>query len=73
MRPIVCFVFLIVVVAGAVIVPLAPVIDCPLGIGPGNTGLEHLSCDVCKHTGKLTLLQAARWLRMNKGRWRYSC
>jgi len=73
MKPILCFVFLIVVVALAVIVPLAPVIPCPLGIGTGNAVLEHRSCEVCKHTGKLTLLQAARLLRMSRGRWPQSC
>jgi len=73
MRPFLCFVFLIVIVAVALVVPLAPVVDCPLGIDRWGTGLEHESCEVCGHTGKLTLLQAARLLRMSRGRWPHSC
>ena len=73
MRTFLCFVFLIVVVAMALVVPLAPVIDCPLGIDRWNTGLEHQSCEVCRHTGKLTPLQAMRLLRVNRGRWPRSC
>lgn len=47
----------------------APLVDCPLGFGGSAAALEHLCCESCGRTGKLTVVQTGRLFSINRGNW----
>lgn len=59
---------LLLLAAAAGVAFAAPIVDCPLGFRtPARDPFDHVCCETCHFTGKMTPLEA--WTLRTQGKW----